>query len=470
MEPVKFAVLGHPNEGKSSVVSTLTENEKVRISASPGETTRCTSFTIQVENEAAMEIIDTPGFQNPAATLEWFAAWKGEESQMVDAFIKAHAQDKSFHHDLEIMIPLKDRAGVLYVADASRPLREADRQEMELLRCIGLPRMALLNCKRENRSFLPEWEAALKRRFNLVREFNAHRATFSERMDLFDAMGHLLPGQAAVLQKVRTSLQEEWSLRIEESVLSLESLLIHCLRHQVKIPFRKEKPAKPQMESARETYRSDLRNFEERAHRQWRRLFHHESLPGSLEDGEDLLEEELFAERVWQLLGLSRSQLALAGAVTGSAAGAAADIAAGGITFGVFTAGGALLGGLGSWVGGPKLGAKRLPFPGKHTLAREKILVGPLKDPQLMFVLLDRSLLYLTRLMNWAHGRRDHEQFLAGISPESGLVRTWSDPQRKAFSHWMKVQTHPGHKEAEKASESLREQLQHWLQSQTHPE
>ncbi|MGA0369524.1 MAG: GTPase domain-containing protein, partial [Kiritimatiellia bacterium] len=140
MEPVKFAVLGHPNEGKSSVVSTLTENEKVRISASPGETTRCTSFTIQVENEAAMEIIDTPGFQNPAATLEWFAAWKGEESQMVDAFIKAHAQDKSFHHDLEIMIPLKDRAGVLYVADASRPLREADRQEMELLRCIGLPR------------------------------------------------------------------------------------------------------------------------------------------------------------------------------------------------------------------------------------------------------------------------------------------------------------------------------------------
>ena len=470
MTPLKYAVLGHPNEGKSSVVSTLTESEKVRISPTPGQTTRCKSYVISIESEEVLEIIDTPGFQNPAATLQWFESWQGDESEMVDAFIKAHQQDKSFHHDLEIMIPLQERAGVLYVADASRPLRESDRQEMELLRYIGLPRMALLNCKRENRNFLPEWEAALKRRFNLVREFNAHRASFSERLELFDAMAHLVPEQAAALQDIRKRLQLEWDLRIEESVLGVESLLIQCLRHQVKIPFKEDKPSNPQLEKCGEKYRADLRKFEEKARRQWRQLFHHESLPGSTEGEQGLLSEELFAEKVWELLGLSRSQLAIAGAITGSAAGAAVDIAAGGITFGIFTAGGALLGGLGSWIGGPKLGAKRLPLPGKRTLARENIVVGPARDPQLMFILLDRSLLYLTRLMNWAHGQRNHEHFLADITPDSGLVRSWSERQRKEFAAWIKIHSHPGHPEAEKASRKFRRQVNTWLHSPTTPE
>lgn len=35
-----FAVIGHPNEGKSSVVATLVENDRIRISPVPGETDR----------------------------------------------------------------------------------------------------------------------------------------------------------------------------------------------------------------------------------------------------------------------------------------------------------------------------------------------------------------------------------------------------------------------------------------------
>jgi len=464
MSSLKFAVLGHPNEGKSSVVSTLTENDRVRISETPGETTRCHAFVIEVEGQAVLEIIDTPGFQNPAATLNWFEAWEGKESEMVDAFIKAHEKDVSFHHDLELMIPLRDRAGILYVADASRPLREADRQEMEVLRLIGLPRLALINFKSTERSFYPEWEEALNRRFNLIREFNAHQATFSERLALLDALAHLVPNQAETLHHISERMQDEWHLRIKESVLGIESLLITCLRHQVKEGYQKDKPVDPQLEKATGQYRNELQRFETKARTQWCKLHHHPTLPGS-DGAPDLLLEDLFAEKVWRLLGLSRRQLAITGALTGGVAGAGADVAAGGITFGVFAASGAILGGLGGWVGGPKLGAKRLPFPGKKTLAREKIIVGPRKDPQLLFILLDRSLLYLTRLMNWAHGRRDHEAFLLEITNEAGPVRTWSDSQRKSFLTWVNIQSKPGHSDAEKASQALRKQLTEWLET-----
>ena len=45
----QFAVVGHPNEGKSSVVATLTENDQVRISEIPGETVAAHAYPVSVD-------------------------------------------------------------------------------------------------------------------------------------------------------------------------------------------------------------------------------------------------------------------------------------------------------------------------------------------------------------------------------------------------------------------------------------
>jgi ribosome biogenesis GTPase A len=45
----EFAVVGHPNEGKSSVLSTLAEDDSVRISPVPGETRECRRFPVRVD-------------------------------------------------------------------------------------------------------------------------------------------------------------------------------------------------------------------------------------------------------------------------------------------------------------------------------------------------------------------------------------------------------------------------------------
>lgn len=459
-----FAVLGHPNEGKSSVVSTLTENERVRVSRTPGETTRCHRYSIELDGAPALEIVDTPGFQNPASTLAWLQQWDGPEEEMVDAFVQAHRDDPAYHHDLELLEPLRQRAGILYVADASRPLREADKQEMELLRLTGLPRLALLNCKRDTRDHATAWREALNRRFNLIRDFNAHRATFRERMDLLEAMALLNPEQEESLRRVRDQLLAEWDARLHQSALVLEELLQRVLHHKVRARFKPDEPEAKQKHQIEDHYRNDLSRFEATARAEWRKLFHHESLPGDAETNE-VLTEDLFAEKVWRLLGLSRGQLAGAGFTAGAALGAGADIAAGGITFGVFAAGGALLGGIGGWVGAPKLGAKKLPFPGNRTLANEQLTLGPVRDPQLIFILLDRSLLYLTRLMNWAHARRDHDAFLAGLSPDAGLVRSWKDSERRIVKRWVSAVTQYGALAPEEASTRLQHLLYDKLKS-----
>ncbi len=460
MTPLKFAVLGHPNEGKSSVVSTLTENDRIPVSRTPGETTVTQATTIRLDGKPALEILDTPGFQNPAATLEWFQGWSGPETEMLDAFIQEHAENPSFHHDCELLGPLRKGTAILYVIDPSRPLREVDRQEMELLRLTGLPRMALLNEKRErdHEPYRAEWEEALKRRFNLIRPFNAHRATFAERIDLFSALAVLNPEEESTLRNVRDALITDWTERITESIWILEDLLSRADRFHIRLKLDPAKPEAAQREQALQDYQNGLRKLEQRARADWRKRFRHRDLPSSSETL-PLAEEDLFAEKVWKVLGLTRWQMTGAAATAGAMIGAGVDVAAGGITFGVFSAGAAVAAGVGSWLGAPKLGAKSHPFRKRKRLSQEEFRVGPASDPTLVFVLLDRSLLYLHQVMNWSHGRRNPEAFLASVRENRTLSRTWSDQDRKGVMQWRKHHQKSWTDAADKSAKRFRDLL-----------
>lgn len=430
MIPV-YAVLGHPNEGKSSVVATLAEDERVRISPLPGATTACESHALLIQGKACLHLIDTPGFQNPGAVLEAFSKHQGPEAQLIPAFLEAHAGDSRFHHDVELLKPLADRAAILYVCDPSRPFREHDRQEMEILRLTGLPRMALLNRKNRRETDLAAWQEAAARRFNLTRDFNAHKAGLPERLKLLDALRILTPEWDAPLQEMIRALRDDWQSRIRESSLILESLLLRAAQHQIRMPQSSGEAA------ALAKYQSGIRKLESEARSQWRALFRHGALPEG--SPAEIPETDLFSKEVWELFGLSRRQLASIGAVTGSLLGLGADAATGGITFGILTLSGTVAGAMGGWFAGPRIGARRLPWSGGRTLAKTDLQVGPALSPQLTAILLDRSLLYLTELMHYAHARREPEDFLQALQQQKSLIADWSNADRKAYAAWFRA-------------------------------
>ena len=66
-----FAVVGHPNKGKSSIVSTLASDDSVSISPEPGTTTQCRRFPMTVDGEELYALVDTPGFQRARRALDW---------------------------------------------------------------------------------------------------------------------------------------------------------------------------------------------------------------------------------------------------------------------------------------------------------------------------------------------------------------------------------------------------------------
>ena len=144
-----FAVVGRVNMGKSAVIATLLEiddNELVRVSPTPGETTACQTHRVVFGERECVRFIDTPGFSQPIEAMRVIQRLHGPGTPGIDSLRRFVAEGgEEFGDEKRLLEPLIEGAGVLYVVDPGRPLRDDFLAEMEILRWTGRPRLALLN-------------------------------------------------------------------------------------------------------------------------------------------------------------------------------------------------------------------------------------------------------------------------------------------------------------------------------------
>jgi hypothetical protein len=401
----EFAIIGHPNEGKSSVLSTLAEDDSVRVSPTPGETTECRTFPVVIDGVEVLRFTDTPGFQNPRRVLHELKAFAEHGPEMIRLFLEAFRTDPEMRDDCELLLPVARGAGIIYVVDGSRPVRNIDRAEMEILRLTGRPRMAVINCKGEDTAHLADWKDAFRKTFNSNRVFNAHRATYAERILLLEALKSIDQDWQGLLDLVVSAFKKDWAARNDRAADIILGLLADCLSFKVVgdlLPDREENMLRQRLH---EDYTKAIRKKEKAAHLQIRSLFKHNIFKYDLPPC-SILHEDLFNEKTWQFLGLSKGQMAMAGALSGAAVGAGIDLAHAGLTFGIFTTLGGAIGTVGALMGGKSLSTKtRLLGVG---LSKEQVQVGPNTSVQFLHILLDRALLFYAHIINWAHGRRDY--------------------------------------------------------------
>src|SRR5829696_8951592 len=110
-----FAIVGAVNHGKSSVVSTLAENDRVRISSMPGETVECQRFWLL----DLFVFYDTPGFQNAIEALPQLApaAQARDPLTTFREFIVRHRGQPDFEAECVLFGPIVEGAGIVYVVD-----------------------------------------------------------------------------------------------------------------------------------------------------------------------------------------------------------------------------------------------------------------------------------------------------------------------------------------------------------------
>ncbi len=85
-EPLKLAIVGRPNVGKSSIINALTKSERVIVSPIPGTTRDAVDVPFEVETEGVRQkyiLIDTAGMRKTRRvddTVEFFSVQRSEDS------------------------------------------------------------------------------------------------------------------------------------------------------------------------------------------------------------------------------------------------------------------------------------------------------------------------------------------------------------------------------------------------------
>ena len=242
-----FAVVGHPNKGKSSIVATLAEDERLAIGPMPGTTRRAIPHTFAIDGEPQYVLIDTPGFQRAGAVLEWLesrATTASARPQLVADFVAAHEKDPRFHDECELLRPIVAGAGILYVVDGSKPYGPEYELEMQILQWTGRPRMALINMIGEEDHQL-EWRQALDQYFSVVREFDAVGADFETRLGLLKVFGELDESWRSALQVAVDALVKERRRRVERSAREIAGSLIDALGFSERAPLGDDEVSRP---------------------------------------------------------------------------------------------------------------------------------------------------------------------------------------------------------------------------------
>lgn len=352
MENPVFVATGAPNKGKSTLVKALTNDESIEIDPTAGTTIAGKSYPMKVDNRIMYTIWDTPGFENARGMSEILRDWgievyKKDPLELFRRFHREFAHHDDYHNEIEIFKPLIRYAGIVYVADSSKPFNESKYiREIELLKWTGLPRIAVLN-PIEGEQYQSEWQRQLDRHFRLVKIFNPHTTSFQEKLRLLDAFSHLNPDWENLILDAIEALKKNHEAALVKSSATIRKAVLEAYRGSFTTSGDGLNTREEYEEILFGKVREHVRNILDSSQKEIVR--HYGFKEQHVQMDFDLNESDVMDEVVMRKY-ISPWQRSIIAGAAGAGAGAAIDVAAGGMTFGVFTAIGGAAGAGGAYL------------------------------------------------------------------------------------------------------------------------
>ncbi len=402
VKPLVVAIVGPTNEGKTSILRTLTNDPEFGcVNAYTGTTIRAEIQRIFCRGAVEiLELIDTPGFQTSSEILEYatetsLAEGREGEFNLSDILNAIPAEDEDFRHDLRAWREIERCDVVMFVANvAEDPRRSLLKATITLLQHIGKPTLVAYNnlgvqedAGATNANFREEWDATLfQKSFFLVQSYDAHRRVFSDEVELFEKLVTLSrdPLTRRVLRLELEDRKSRERRRLKESRQIIAELLLDVATCR----YEASNVESSQLQSAFKKLQGQLtEGVMRRELTAQAELLKTWGFKASVLNRELLQVEEETREEEDRSEQLKRG--ASLGATIGATVGLAADVAFAGLSLGVGTAIGAAIGGAlggGASVYGAKYdkSRKRLSLRVsaevlKATLSREVSLVRHLQ-------------------------------------------------------------------------------------------
>ena len=405
-----FVVVGHPNKGKSTIVSTLAQDESVEIDPTPGTTQICERYPMSLGNRILYVLVDTPGFQRPRRVLEYLKSGSPtltDRNSKIEQLLADEESSKLFPDETEILSAIMHpNAGIIYVVDGGVPYSAEYEPEMEILQWSGQPRMALINPIHGDH-FLGDWERALRHYFGIVKIFNPIISPFSARVELLKAFGQLDSSWSDSLINAQSALLHHRAKQEEQAAAAIAEALVGTLRAQVSAPISQNSSEEQLQKKLTLLVQAEIKKIEIFCWKSLDEIFHLSKLFVQKEDML-ILQDDIFSRESIRLFGLSKTQLTLLGLLSGGTAGALLDLAVGGASLLIGSALGASFGAVTANLGATKLlKFGRIPLPiGSLPIGSHTMVAKPSDNLNIAFILLARAITYYSIVSERAHGNR----------------------------------------------------------------
>ncbi|NEW60990.1 GTPase/DUF3482 domain-containing protein [Sulfurovum sp. bin170] len=402
----KFAVVGHPNKGKSSIVSSMAYDDSIQIGDTPGTTQVNRGFPLKVDGEIIYELFDTPGFQRARRILSWLKEQEpvsaDKRGDLVKKFIVENREHPKFKDEIELLEPIVNGAGIIYVVDASKPYGVEYETEMEILRWTGQPSMAILNLIGDE-DYRDQWKRALGHYFRLVRTFNPIEATFRDHMELLESMAQLKEEWTKPIQKAIGILETLHQQKIEHSVDTIVSSMQKSLSYIYVAKIKGDSATKLEEKTAKLEYQKQIVKYEREHKQEIEKIWNHRSIDKA-EDALLLDDIGLFSKESASIFGLSQKELIITGASAGALGGLGIDLAFGGGTLFLASLIGGAVGGVGAMVGFDNIYDVKVLG---QSFGKRELTVGPMKNLNFPYILLGRALYHASVMAKRSHAQRD---------------------------------------------------------------
>jgi hypothetical protein len=344
--PLKLALVGHTNVGKTSLLRTLTRDVSFgEVSHRPSTTRHVEGARLSVDGEPLLELYDTPGLEDAIALLDHLERIERPGERLdgparTARFLDGSEARQRFEQEAKVLRQLLASDAGLYVIDAREPVLAKYKDELAVLAGCGKPLLPVLNFVAQPGHREEQWREALARLgLHALVRFDSVAPPIDGERRLYESLALLLEQSRPKLQRLIDDHEAQALARLSEGNRLIAELLVDVAA------CRRSVAAQPDLErgAIRELHDA-VRAREQGCVEALLRLYGFRSQDAAAADlplldgrwGDDLFNPETLKELGVKIGG---------GMAAGAAAGAGVDLMVGGITMGAAALLGALAGG-----------------------------------------------------------------------------------------------------------------------------
>lgn len=344
--PLKLALVGHTNVGKTSLLRTLTRDVSFgEVSHRPSTTRHVEGARLSVNGEPLLELYDTPGLEDAIALLDHLERIERPGERLdgparTTRFLEGSEARQRFEQEAKVLRQLLASDAGLYVIDAREPVLAKYKDELAVLAGCGKPLLPVLNFVAQPGHREEQWREALARLgLHALVRFDSVAPPIDGERRLYESLALLLEQSRPKLQRLIDDHEAQVEMRLSEGNRLIAELLVDVAA------CRRSVAAQPDLErgAIRELHDA-VRAREQGCVEALLRLYGFRPQDAAAADlplldgrwGDDLFNPETLKELGVKIGG---------GMAAGAAAGAGVDLMVGGITMGAAALLGALAGG-----------------------------------------------------------------------------------------------------------------------------